>query len=527
MNQVKNKDFTALLLLLLAGVLFYLPFISINTFGERDSYRVAIGIIDSIRSNQYLSSPLLYGVDKSFAYFAFINLFSPLFKEQPGSIIPFLNYLNAFASIILVIPYYFLIKKYWGINIAILTNIFLMSVPVWRQTSLYGHPMVFAMLMMIFGLFLISIRCRINTTLKNISLEPILLEVSIVSSLALCLMMRLDAVILFLLIPGLLVFENIPYRQIIIRSTIYILLPIIIFFVFKTKLPELSISDVDVNALDASASFFKQLLFWHNLSRFKDNFFYGSRLFLSAFNHLYVLFFICSLIFFWRKRKKKEILFILPLFLFNYLFWLPNPDPARHFIYAAPIFALAIAIFLKGFVDSLQTLLANKKLIKIAAISSLAFLLVISNFGRYEPPYFLENVTANDLNRIGKHLQNIKNQENPILVLADDMIPSILDIQITSEKTRVFPEYPDIPKSSGTGEKISLFVFDNGVNKFVSFAYNDLPHLVEDAIRLLDNIEILDDLEKYRGINVFIDPELKINNFPRNKFGNRILPAKI
>jgi hypothetical protein len=120
------------------------PFVSTTTFGDRDAYRVAVGIIDAVRSGQYLASPLLYGLDKSFAYFALINLFTPLFREKPETIISVLNYLNAFASILTIIPYYLLVKKYWGMRAAVLANLLLISVPVWRQTSLYSHPMTLA-----------------------------------------------------------------------------------------------------------------------------------------------------------------------------------------------------------------------------------------------------------------------------------------------------------------------------------------------------------------------------------------------
>jgi hypothetical protein len=505
----RKNDAIALGALLFISLLVYIPFVSTTTFGERDAYRVAVGVIDAVRSGQYLASPLLYGIEKSFAYFALINLFAPLFQEKPETIIPVLNYLNAFASILTVIPYYLLVKRYWGMRAAVLANLLLMSVPVWRQTSLYSHPMTLAMMFMIWGLWLISLGSRQDTCKEALSIKFICLEVCSVAVLALCLMNRLDASIMFLMIPGVFLLKKESVSKIFIHSILYILLPILVFFVFKAGLPVIKIEDAD-----KSASFIEQLLFWHNPVRFGDNFIYGSRLFASAFNHLYLLLFTASCVYFWRIRKIKEFLFTFPIVLVNYVFWIPNPDPARHFIYAVPTFTLAIAIFLDNAYNTLRSSILKKKIIKFSSIALLTCLLILSNIGRYEPPYYEENLSVQDLSLLSKHLQNLEKKDKTILVIGD-VIPSILHMQISSPKIRVFYKQTNIVNTFG--DKMSLFTINNGVNQFVSFSYYHASNSAKDAQLLISN------LKEYRDVNLFVDPRLEVSKDFTDKIRSKML----
>ncbi|MGF1602522.1 MAG: hypothetical protein ACFCU8_10970 [Thermosynechococcaceae cyanobacterium] len=499
LGTTEYRSLAALCFLLIIGMCVYLPFVSTTVLGERDAYRVAVGLIESIRADQSQANALLYGLDKSFAYFTFLNFFSPLLKEKPDLVIPIMNYVNAIASIFMIIPFYLLVRNHWGITTAILANLVLMSIPVWNQTSLYGHPMVPAVASVILGLFLVDIRSKRGRT-KSASLQLIFIDFLIVSTLSLGLMLRLDSLMIFLLIPGLLLLNNESYKNSFVRSCLYIALPIFIFFAVKSIIPGLSALETN-----SSGGFLKELLFWHNLSRFKDNLIFGSILFIKAFNPLFLLLFGLACFSLIKKRKYDSLCFILPLFLFNYLFWIPNPSPARHFIYAAPPFAIAIAIVLKYLYFSIKKKIANKTYVQSTILFSVTLLLIVSNFKRYEPPFYESNATANDLSFLGRHLERLEKQEAPIFVIGD-VIPTLQYMQASSDLVRVSSKQTDILNKFG--KPIDLLIVNNGINTFVAFAFFHADNLV------VDTTHFLEESDQYKNIGVFIDPTLEIEDFP-------------
>src|SRR5690349_7297877 len=99
----RNLTLTVVFLLIIASI-SYLPFTYRDTPGERDGFRMIMGIIDSVTSRKPLGSPLLYGRNISFGYYALIDIFRPLFQKNFTIIIPITNYISSLSSILMVIP---------------------------------------------------------------------------------------------------------------------------------------------------------------------------------------------------------------------------------------------------------------------------------------------------------------------------------------------------------------------------------------------------------------------------------------
>lgn len=427
MQFKRNIVLTVLLLLILASI-SYLPFTYKDTPGERDGFRMVMGIIDSVTSGKPLGSPLLYGRNISFAYYALIDIFRPLFQNNFSIIIPITNYLSSLSSIFMVIPIFYLVKRYWGATTAVLANLLLILIPVWWSTSLYGHPMIQAVLFMFIGLALIAYRSEIKSSNTGL-VRLIILDILIISAFSLCLMFRLDAVLMFLLIPGCFLLERYSLKKVISYSSLYIIFAIIIFFAVKSQLPEINIE---------RGGILEDLIFYHGPDIVIKNFKVGSKAFIEACNPLYIFTFFITLVYLWAKRDFLTLLFIFPTLVINYIFWLPNYYPARHFIYVSPVLAIGNAVFLYAAFKKVLPFCKNKKIIGISLVLILIGIFFVSYRVSYSVPYPYWQTQTEDNRRLANNLQNLPSREQRIFVVADS-IPVVLEMQLLSSKVQVKP----------------------------------------------------------------------------------------
>ncbi|MHC5859600.1 hypothetical protein [Nostoc sp.] len=469
MKQQNNKIVLVLLMLIGMASLFYLNIVYKDTLGERDSFRMAMGIIDSITSNKPLGSSMLYGRDISFAYFVLLDFFRPIFKTNLALIIPFMNYINALSAIFMVIPFFFLVRRYWGTSVALLANILLMFIPVWRVTGQYGHPMTGAILFMFIGLALIGYR----SILKSMRLgwkKLILLDVLIIGNFALCLMFRMDAILMFPLIPACLFLENYPFnfKKIVSFSILYSFLPVIVFKVMQSQLPY----------IENSNGIFDQLLLWNNPVRYVDNSLSGTLRVIWGLNPLLCLIFLLSCIYLvYKKHSYSYLFFILPTVLLNYIFWLPNPTPARHFIYLSPVVAISIAIFLVNIFPTVKSFVKNNRNTGV----TLAVILIISVFISYQYSYSapMSKKYSYTVRQLGNELQQLEPKDQPIFVIGDT-IPAVVQMQLLSKDTTVVYKKTNIltDEDIEAQEKsvfkpkptyIYVIVVENQKNKFICY----------------------------------------------------------
>ncbi|MDZ8183794.1 MAG: hypothetical protein RMX96_02885 [Nostoc sp. ChiSLP02] len=426
--QLKRTPFLIVLFLLIIASLCYLPFTYKDTPGERDGFRMVMGIIDSVISGKPLGSPLLYGRSISYGYYVLIDIFRPIFQKNFNIIIPITNYISSFSSILIVIPVFYIVKRYWGVTTALLANLLLIFIPVWWSTSLYGHPMIQAVLFMFVGLALIGYRSEVKFSGGSIQ-KLILLDISIIFAFSLCLMFRLDAALMFLLIPACLLIEGYSFTKAVYHSSVYIIFPIIIFFAIKSQLPEIA---------TGSDGIVEDLIFYHGPDRMLQNFKTGTVSFIKGCNPLYIFISFISFIYLCFQRDYLALLFVFPTLILNYIFWMPNHYPARHFIYMAPVLAIGNAIWLQAAISTVLSFRKNKTIIAFG-LSLISILLVFVSYkNSYSPPYpYWQNQTE-DNRRLAKNLYNLPSQGQRIFVIADS-IPVVLEMQLLSRQVIVKP----------------------------------------------------------------------------------------
>jgi len=467
----KNKVVLGLLILLVFATIFYLLNAYQATFGERDSYRMIVGMNDLILFDKPLGARRLYGSDISFAYYALVDFFRPIFKKNLLLIVPLMNYINAVFGILMVIPFFLLVKRYWGVSIALLANVLLILLPVWRITAQYAHPMVGSVVFMFIGLTLISYRSSLNS-LRLFSNKLILIfwDILIVAAFALCLMFRLDAILMFTLIPACLFLEGYTLKKIVFPTILYSFLPLVIFKVIQFQLPYIH--------LEKNGGIFEQILLWNNPVRYVDQFLRGNLLFIWGLNPLFFVIFLISCVYLWRKRSYQDLYFILPTVLINYIFWLPNPAPARHFIYLSPVVAISIAIFFADIFPKVRAFVQNHQKTGVAIAALFIFAVVISNHYSYSAP--LSKKYSYAVTELGTKLHQLEPKGKPIFVIGDT-IPAAAQMQLISAQTKVKGQKSNIltddsvvaQKKSSLKPKleyIPLLSVDNGKNKFIFYA---------------------------------------------------------
>jgi hypothetical protein len=505
----QNRVVLGLLLLLASAV--YLSMVYKDTFGESDSYRMLVGIIDSITYDKPLGARKLYGSNISFGYYALLDIFRPIFKSNLALIVPFMNYINAAFAILMVIPFFFVVKRYWGTVIAVFANILLILLPVWRVTGQYAHPMSGSVLLMFIGLALIGYRSFLSS-LRSGWNKLIGLDVLIVAVFALCLMFRLDGILMFPLIPACLLLENYPWKKIVFPAILYSFFPVIIFKVIQSQLAYIK--------TEANGGIFEQLLSWNNPARYVDYFLHGTLLFIYSLNPLLCLVFFISCIYLISKRRYSDLLFILPTVLLNYIFWLPNASPARHFIYLSPVVAISIAIFLGDIYPRVKSFVQSNRNRGVALAAVLVFCLVISNKYSYSAP--TTRMYSQVLMRLGTQLQQLEPKGKPIFVVGD-MIPPAAQMQIMSKKTKVIAKETNIltdesiqaQKKSVFKPKpdyINLLYVENEKNKFVFYIQgwkskiNEIKRFFSETDKFDQYYLIVNMLDKNNGKKIDFDP---------------------
>ncbi|MBD2682229.1 MULTISPECIES: hypothetical protein [Nostoc] len=512
-----NKAVLGLLVLLVLASVTYLFTVYTDTFGERDSYRMLLGMIDSIAFDKPLGARKIYGSNISFAYYALLDFFRPIFKADLTHIVPIMNYVNAAFAILMVIPFFFFVRRYWGTLIALLANILLLILPVWRVTGQYPHPMTGSMVFMFIGLALIGYRSFLNSLSLGWK-KLILWDVLIVTAFALCLMFRLDAILMFPMIPACLLLERYPLKKIVYPSILYSILPVIIFKVMQAQLAYIKDKEGD--------GIFEQLLLWNNPARYVDQFVRGSLLFIWGLNPLLCLIFLISCVYLFYKRRYSYILFILPTVIINYIFWLPNPAPARHFIYLSPVVAISIAILVADIFPKVRTLLKNNTKIEVALAAFLIFSLVISNKYSYSAP--LSKPYSYGLMRLGTELQQLEPKGKPIFVIGDTL-PIAAQMQLISKETKVSPEETNIltDESVRAQEKsaikpklqyVNVLNVENQKNKF-TFYIQGFPTKIKEIDRFLSETDKYDGY--YLVVNM-LDKNGKKIDFDPSSFSKKL-----
>lgn len=460
----RTQNVIAVSILLALACACYLPFTYHGVFGERDSYRMLSGLLDSLNTGTPFVNSTLYARHHSVGYYAWLYLFSDVVQKNPHSAFALLNYTNTITAILMVIPLFFVVRRFWGLGAAIYANFVLMVIPVWWQMSLYGHPQLIAVFFNFVGLAILSYRPR-PADGAPAKAKAVAGDFLIVSAFSLCLMNRLDCILMFPLILAVLICMGHSKKAAALRFAAYTLLSIFVFFIVDSSLPAAGTSTGS-----SIGGTLKLLWRWHNPTRLIEHFGKANRIFISAYPGFLLFAFILACFYLIRLRKYAALFFILPVVLINYLFWLPNPFPARHFVNLAPALAISIALLLAFIGRQTAFWFSNNKLKTYVVIFFVFFFGYLSTSvidgvpiyrGVYSPG---EAIAAG---RFGEDLMEIPPMKHPIFIVSD-AIPVIVKMQLSSDSIKI------------TKSDHHALLVNNGKNDFIFCVQGWNPKNVSD-----------------------------------------------
>jgi len=318
----------SLIIVLGMAVLMIVPFIFSGTTGEADSMRMTLGIYRALDHGEHFSG---YNYEISYGYYLMIEMFKPWIAASRSILIPLMNQINAIFSILALIPFFLLVERLWSRNVAVVASIFLLFSPAWWNTSLYGHPVITSLCFFYLAL-LVLLEFKPERKVLNAACGTVLLGLS--------LSFRLDTVLLFPMVLGILWAKDRSFK-----SSLVTFLIICVSAVLLTKAGFWLVSGKAVlGAGGGDSSIFERLLKWHNLERLMGNLVNGITIAVFAFGPVFVAILSLGLVLALKNREWFNLFFIYMVVVITVFFWLPNPSPARHFVMICPLVALGGAI---------------------------------------------------------------------------------------------------------------------------------------------------------------------------------------
>jgi len=305
-----------------------------TSFAERDSYRVFTGIMDAFNENKPISGYFVYGYGVSKGYFLALDQLRP-FALDPNTLSRLLNYITIFCVLGMALLVCCTSTVVAGRRAGLFAMFALTIVPVWFYVGQSAHPMWPGMLLFLLAIFLSQKMCASTGFVAKSAWG-----VAAALSLALALSARLDVVLMAPMLLGLCFngdrIDYLKFGQIFGMGVgSLVLFAICSLLVLPAAQP---------GAVDGSA--LTLLLEWHNLDRFVRYAGMAQLRFARAFNPALIILMIIATLHFVRSGRWAILAFTVPTILLNYLFWIPNAQPERHFLYMAP----AVAILIGGYI---------------------------------------------------------------------------------------------------------------------------------------------------------------------------------
>ena len=296
--------------------------------------RMAIGIAQSIVNEESYSG---YNYEVSTGYYKVLGLFNHSFKEDRSSIVMVMNYGNAIFAIAFLVPFFRICSRFWDRTIAVVSSIILMTIPIWWTIGLYGHPMLISAFFVFLALDFLTIptahfqRWRLLKHWLLIFLGGL--------ALGFALWFRMDAVLMFPLVPAAMIIRGRrPIRSIFSSIGLGVMALWVMWTLKSTGSGEAGGQGLG-SVLEVAANY-------HNLERLASRFTEGLVIPALGFHPLYAAVLLVSGYRMWRDKEFPTIGFVFPVVLINWLFWLPNPSPARHYVFAAPALAIGIGLLI-------------------------------------------------------------------------------------------------------------------------------------------------------------------------------------
>jgi hypothetical protein len=297
------------------------------SFGERDDYRVFDGVLSVFQRGGSLSSSLVYGYDISRGYFVCMEALRGL-VARPLEIMRALN-LVTFVFVTASLPAIAVLTYAFGGRTAGLAAIALVGVvPVWMNCSQYAHPMWPAIFFMLLSLAIASVRDR-----ASLAWRPACDLIAVVA-IGFAVSMRLDVLMMSPMYLGLCVEgDRFSLRRMFHWLAVGVVGVGCGLAVYAVT-PAPGGPPLDIG---------KMLEDWNSPSRFAHLFLIAQLRVTRALGPGFIVAFLLAAYSFWRSRSLRLLLLTGPVVLINYLFWIPNPQPERHFLYLVPALVAALA----------------------------------------------------------------------------------------------------------------------------------------------------------------------------------------
>ena len=434
------------------------PFRFIGEFGERDSYRMLLGLVDTLTNGTPFDSSLLYNRQVSFGYYGFWYLLAPLIGNTPQALAAAMNWL-AFASVVLfVIPQYAINEQMFGRHVATVSGLILSVTPVWWSYGLFAHPITTALLLFFTGL---AIVCRYERV------PPLAVRLGILGLFSTALMFRFDCVLLFMVVFALLLANRkLPFIEPAKEFSLYLFGSIFLFVTVQRSLPA-------VTQGDAPKSILTLLSQYQNLSLFLPGIRSTLITLITGFTGLLLLTVPISAWLLYRRRDYPALLLVPGFIAANVVFWIPNPGTgARHFLMMAPAMSISAALVVVWFF-SWNRVPVRFPLLPWAAgvvtaigVVSTSELQHHSKEGYYfrspfERSFQVDGEKIDEAQRIAAQLVRLPPLGTPVVVLSDSTLVIAEMEKLAGAVSATLTSVQSGPKSIG------VHVVDYGKNSFI------------------------------------------------------------
>ncbi|MGC1386704.1 MAG: hypothetical protein WA807_01715 [Steroidobacteraceae bacterium] len=387
----------------LAYAMVVVPFIYRNTLGEIDLSQMAFAIIHGQATGLGEAAGYHYGYPISFGYYYFIYNVAPnTVLLSSTQLIAFMNVLGCCSAIVAVALLGLYLCRLYDARVALVTTLLFAFSPMYLELGTYGHPELPAFCLLLLGAYLLTFATGNKTSTAHRAVAAASAMAAILA--ALCVRSDVLLALPFLAIARRGKSDTIrAYVQDMLPRVVPIIAAALGFFVLQRII-------LTSFGTSGHTELMQYLASADDLGATKK------ALVIIVFGTGIASVILCAFVIVMRRLRPLGIvdaLAIGSMVLLSVVLWLPNPAPARHFLFVSLAVALVIGL---GFAQraSLSLLLAVGILTPAAnqALAELFYPAVIAKYdwAYYRPPterratravpmgFFVRDHRANQMN---------------------------------------------------------------------------------------------------------------------------------
>jgi hypothetical protein len=340
-DHQRNGEFVAnrkwvLAIPALAYAVVVLPFIYRNVLGEIDLSQMAFAIIHGQATGLREAAGYHYGYSISFGYYYFFyNLVPNAVLSNSASLIGWMNALGYCSATIAVALLGLYLSRLYGVRVALLSTLIFAFSPTYLELGTYGHPELPALCLLLLGAYLLTFAASEGTSVAQRVIVATFATAAILA--ALC--VRSDVL---LALPFVAIARGGKSDS--VRAHVLNMVPRVIpivvaalgFFVLQREI----LKSVGTSG---HSELLRYLSFSDDLASMKK----GPIIIVLGTGIASII--LCAIVAVMRRFRPFGIvdsLAIGSMVLFSLVLWLPNPAPARHFLFVSLAVALVIGLCL-------------------------------------------------------------------------------------------------------------------------------------------------------------------------------------